>query len=56
VTAGGGAGTASLDGASYTGVAGGSVFASPGWASAAARYDVEATAGAADVSVTGWRG
>ena len=52
VTAAGGAGSVSLDGATHTGVAGGSVFASPGWASATARYDVAATAGAANVSVT----
>ena len=51
-TAAGGAGSVSLDGATHTGVAGGSVFASPGWASATARYDVAATAGAANVSVT----
>jgi hypothetical protein len=56
VTAAGGAGAVSLDGATHTGVAGGSVFASPGWASATARYDVAATAGAANVAVTSWRG
>jgi hypothetical protein len=56
VTAAGGAGTVSLDGAAHTGVAGGSVFASQGWAAAGARYDVTASAGAAVITVTRWRG
>jgi hypothetical protein len=52
VTAAGGAGAVSLDGRDYTGVGGGSVFATPGWAAGAAGYDVDATAGAARIAVT----
>jgi hypothetical protein len=52
VTAGGGAGTVTLDGTAHTGVGGGTVFASPGWATAPARFAVVATAGAATISVT----
>jgi hypothetical protein len=54
VTADGGAGEVSLDGAVHVGVAGGSVFATPGWAAGAPGFDVDATAGAARVSVTEW--
>ena len=54
VTAGGGAGEVSLDGAVHVGVAGGSVFATPGWATGAPGWDIDATAGAARVSVTQW--
>jgi len=58
VIAAGGAGEVSLDGATHIGVGGGSVFATPGWAgtSAAPGFDVDATAGAARVSVTRWGG
>ena len=59
VIAAGGAGEASLDGATRTGVGGGSVFATPGWAAdtpGAPKFDVDATAGAARVSVTRWGG
>lgn len=56
VTAGGGAGEVSLEGMTRTGVAGGSVFTTPGWAAGAAGFDVDATAGAARVSVTQYRG
>ena len=56
VTAAAGAGTVTVDGTAHTGVAGGSVFASPGWAAASARFDVDATSGAAAVSVTRWSG
>jgi hypothetical protein len=52
VTAAGGAGEVSLDGRQYVGVAGGSVFTTPGWAASAAGFDVTATAGAALVTVT----
>ena len=55
VISAGGAGEVSLDGATHTGVGGGSVFATPGWTAgtpAAPRFDVDATAGAARVSVT----
>lgn len=81
ITAGGGAGEVSLDGATHVGVAGGTVFATPGWAArasgptrasgpagspgspgwsgttgppGAARFDVDATAGASRVAVTRW--
>jgi hypothetical protein len=59
VISAGGAGEVSLDGATHTGVGGGSVFATPGWTAgtpAAPRFDVDATAGAARVSVTRWGG
>jgi hypothetical protein len=47
----------SLDGATHIGVGGGSVFATPGWAAGAAPgFDVDATAGAARVSITRWGG
>jgi hypothetical protein len=54
VTAGGGAGEVSLDGATHAGVAGGSVVASPGWVARAPGFDVDATAGAARLAVTRW--
>jgi hypothetical protein len=52
VTAAGGAGEVSLFGRDYVGVAGGSVFTTPGWSGGAAGFDIEATAGAARVAVT----
>jgi hypothetical protein len=52
VTAAGGAGEVSLAGQDYVGVAGGSVFTTPGWAGSAAGFDIDATAGAARVAVT----
>ena len=52
VTAGGGAGEVTLDGHHYVGVAGGSVFSTPGWALGRAEFDVRATAGAAEITVT----
>ena len=52
VTTAGGAGEVSLEGDEHTGVAGGSVFTTPGWAADAAGFDVTATAGAAQVAVT----
>jgi hypothetical protein len=45
VTAGGGAARVTLDGQSRTGVAGGTVFTSPGWAGGTSRLDIDATAG-----------
>lgn len=51
VTAGGGAGKVSLEGHSYLGVAGGSVFTTPGWSPGAVGFDIDATAGAARVAV-----
>jgi hypothetical protein len=59
VIAAGGAGEVSLDGAAHTGVGGGSVFATPDWAAGTPGtpgFDVDATAGAARVSVTRWGG
>jgi hypothetical protein len=52
VTAAGGAGEVSLEGQDHVGVAGGSVFTTPGWASSAPGFDIEATAGASRVAVT----
>jgi hypothetical protein len=54
VTAAGGAGEVSVDGATYTGVGGGAVFATRGWAAHGAGFDVDATAGAAVLSVARW--
>lgn len=51
VTADGGAGAVSLDGATHIGVGGGSVFTTPGWTAGRAGFDIDATAGAARVSV-----
>jgi hypothetical protein len=56
VTAAGGAGQVTLDGHTYTGVGGGSVFASPGWSAGAPGYDIDAASGASQVSVTRWGG
>ena len=47
VRAGSGAGSVTVDGTIHSGVAGGSVFTPPGWASAKDRYDVDASAGVA---------
>jgi hypothetical protein len=52
ITAAGGAGEVSVDGADHTGVAGGTVFATPGWAATAAGFDIQATSGAARIAVT----
>jgi hypothetical protein len=52
VTAGGGAGEVSLEGQDHQGVAGGSVFTTPGWAAGAAGFDIDATAGASRIAVT----
>lgn len=52
MTAAGGAGEVSLDGQDHVGVAGGSVFTTPGWTPSAAGFDIDATAGAARVAVT----
>jgi hypothetical protein len=54
VIAGGGAGYLTLDGQSLTGVAGGTVLATPGWATARARFDIDATAGVARLTVIRW--
>lgn len=52
MTATGGAGEISLEGQDHVGVAGGSVFTTPGWTPSAASFDIDATAGAARVAVT----
>jgi hypothetical protein len=52
VTAAGGAGEILLEGQDHVGVAGGSVFTTPDWTASAARFDIDAIAGAALVSVT----
>jgi hypothetical protein len=52
VNAAAGAGEVSLDGQDHVGVAAGSVFTTPAWAPGAVGYDVEATAGAARITVT----
>jgi hypothetical protein len=54
VTARGGAGFLTVDGQSLTGVAGGTVLTSPGWATAPARFDVDATAGVSRLTVSRW--
>jgi len=54
VIAGGGAGYLTVDGQHLTGVAGGTVLATPGWATARARFDIDATAGVARLTVIRW--
>jgi hypothetical protein len=49
----GGASSALLLGHAYTGIAGGTVLTSPGWAGARARYLIEAPAGMSAINVTG---
>jgi hypothetical protein len=49
----GGASLASLDGQTRSGIAGGTVLTAAGWASQANRYDIDAPAGVAEISVTG---
>ena len=52
MTAAGGAGEVSLEGQDHAGVAGGSVFTTPGWSADGPGFDIDATAGAALVAVT----
>ena len=52
VTAVGGAGEVSLEGRDHVGVAGGSVFTTPGWSPDGSRFDIDATAGASRIAVT----
>jgi hypothetical protein len=54
VTMRGGASFLSLDGQSLTGVAGGTVLATPGWATARARFDIDAIAGVSQLTVSRW--
>ncbi|HEY7144747.1 MAG TPA: hypothetical protein VH637_10900 [Streptosporangiaceae bacterium] len=48
----GGASAVTLNGRSYTGLAGGTVLTMPGWGDAASRYDIVAPAGVSAVLVT----
>jgi hypothetical protein len=52
VTAGGGASEVSLEGQQHTGVQGGSVFATAGWAPGVSGFDIDATAGVSQMIVT----
>jgi hypothetical protein len=52
VTAGAGASHVTLDGLDHAAVHAGSVFTTPGWKLGAAGFDVDATAGAARITVT----
>jgi hypothetical protein len=52
VTAAGGASEVSLEGQQHTGVAGGSVFTTAGWAPGATGFDIDATAGVSQITVT----
>jgi hypothetical protein len=54
VRVGGGAAFLSVDGQSLTGVAGGTVLATPGWATARSRFDVIATAGVSRLTISRW--
>ena len=54
VTVGGGASYVSVDAQDLTGVAGGTVLTPPGWASAASRFDIDATAGFSRLTVSRW--
>jgi hypothetical protein len=49
----GGASQAVLGGQVYTGIAGGTVLAGPGWPSAVNRYDLNAVSGVSQVTVSG---
>jgi hypothetical protein len=52
VAAKNGAGDVTIDGQSQSGVAGGSIFATPGWDTAADRFDIDATSGVSSLTVT----
>lgn len=54
VIVGGGAGYLTVDGQTRTGVAGGTVLATPGWSTARSRFDVDATAGVSELTVGHW--
>jgi len=51
LTVNGGAAHVTLDGATHTGVAGGTVFTEPGWSTAGNRYDLLARGGVSSVSI-----
>jgi hypothetical protein len=50
----GGASSATLGGRTYTGIAGGTVLTTPGWAGATRRYEIDAPAGVSAISVSSW--
>jgi hypothetical protein len=52
VTAGGGASEVMLEGQKHTGVEGGSVFTTTGWAPGVTGFDIDATAGVSQITVT----
>jgi hypothetical protein len=52
VTAGGGASEVSLEGQQHTGVEGGSVFTTAGWTPGVTGFDIDATAGVSQITVT----
>ena len=54
VTVGGGASSVSVDGQDLTGVAGGTVLTPPGWAAATSRFDIDATSGFSQLTVSRW--
>jgi hypothetical protein len=54
VIVGGGAGFLSVDGQNMTGVAGGTVLATPGWPTARSRFAVDAIAGVSRLTVSRW--
>lgn len=54
VIADGGSSQVTMDSLSRTGVAGGTVIAAPGWATAGARFDIDATSGVARVAISRW--
>jgi hypothetical protein len=54
VTVRGGASFLSLDGQSLAGIAGGTVLATPGWATARSRFDIDAIAGVSRLTVSRW--
>ena len=54
VMVGGGAAFLSVDGQNLTGVAGGTVLATPCWATARSRFDIDATAGVSQLTVSRW--
>jgi hypothetical protein len=54
VTVGGGASFVSVDDQNLTGVAGGTVLTPPGWATATSRFDIDATSGFSQLTVSRW--
>lgn len=54
LTVGGGASFVSVDDQNLTGIAGGTVLTPPGWATATARFDIDATSGFSRLTVSRW--